>query len=252
MRRLAAALAGPGNDPRLWVAYGTVSTGAITSGPDDDVLSFDIDDPQAVQIGPAGVMVDVVLEPSLQTVTCHYSGIQGGKDCVVLAPIFTGDRVLVAMPDGSLGGSGPPVILAILNSDSEQIPLGPDQKPLFQNDRVLIWAKDVPIDIRTAGGSRVEINEDGTVVLNEGTKGAARLDDQTTAVLSGLQAPITGSTQADAIAQAAAVSDLYKLIAAIFATGVFASSASPVALPAPDTSIPGTITSASATVKAGD
>lgn len=180
MQRMAAAMAGPGMDPRLWVTYGTVSTGEITSGPDDDILTFDVTDQQAVAIGPSGVSVDVVLEPSMQLVTCHYAGMQGGKDCVVMAPIFAGDRVIVVLPNGSLGGSGPPVIVAVLNNDAEPLPLGPDRKPLFQNERVLVWAKQVPIDIRTAGGTRVLLNENGELDL-EGSKvqlGAADATEQ--------------------------------------------------------------------------
>lgn len=239
MQRIASALAGPGMDPRLWVSYGTVSTGAITSGPDDDQQTFDVTDPHAVAISAAGVAVDVVLEPSMQLVTCHYAGVQGGMDCVVLAPIFVGDRVLVVMPDGTLGGSGPPVIVAILNSDSEQIPLGPDRKPLFQNDRVLIWAKEVPIDIRTEGGSRIQVNEDGTVIVNEGTKGVARIQDQVQVPLSGL--PI-------------ATDGIYALATSLLLTGLFVASPSPPVPPpdVPDVTTNGTITSASETVRAGD
>ena len=159
---IAEALARPGMDPREWLCWGTVATM-------DDEGKAHYDDPHAVHQGPEGVEVDVYLETLDKLVTCHYPGIQGGGRVYVGAPIGPGDRVVVGMPEGDTGGC---VILAIGNGASDPVPLGDDKKPIFQNDRLLVWAKSVPIDIRTAGGAEIFLEQDGSVHL--GTRGATQ------------------------------------------------------------------------------
>jgi hypothetical protein len=137
-RRLAESLRTPGIDPRHWVSYGTVGTVG-----DKGEVSYT--DTHAIYIGPEGVEVDVILEPSGIACTCHYAGIAGGVSSTILAPIHPGDRVLVCLPDGDF--SGPPTIVAILHSAAVPVPLGADRKPVFKNDRIFVWGQSVPVEV---------------------------------------------------------------------------------------------------------
>jgi len=168
--RMAEAFSRPGIDPRLWVAHGTVSTGEM-----DAEGSIDVNDPLAVHVGPMGVDVDVVLHPANIPVTCKYAGIQGGTSCTIFAPIHPGDLVLVVLPGGDLAGT--PVIVAILNSASAKMLTDPDdgRKPFFQNDRLSVFAENVPIDIRTRGGARALLQQDGNVIVIPGGSGIVKL-----------------------------------------------------------------------------
>lgn len=176
-QKLAATVAGPGIDTRMWVSYATV-------GVLDDHGNLDVTDKRAVYIGPEGVEVDVMLDPSRVPVTCKYNGIQGGCSATVLTPIHPGDRVLVHLPGGDANQM--PVIASILHSASCKQPLGPDRKPIFQNDRLMVWAdEDLPIDIRNKAGARVQITALGEIsavpvagqMVKMGSTTASELDD---------------------------------------------------------------------------
>lgn len=136
--RLSKVVAAPGIDPRHWVSYGTVGTV-------DDKGVINYDDTHAIYIGPEGVEVDVILEPSMLPVTCHYAGLYGGQAVTIMAPIKPGDRVLVTLPEGDF--SGPPVIVAVLHSAATPVPLNATQHPVFQNDRTMIYSKSVPVQV---------------------------------------------------------------------------------------------------------
>lgn len=220
--KLRESIKGAGIDTRYWCSYGTVATVG-----DDGQENFT--NPHAVHVAPDGVYCDVVLQPSLMAVTCRYPGMAGGGGIQVISPVHPGDEVLVVLPDGV--PSGPPVIVTVLHSQYSQVPLGTDRKPLAQNDRVLVYAGSVPIDLRTAGGGRVQINQDGTVVLDEGTRGVARLQDTT---------KLTMTPQ-----------DILALAAQLLATGLFLTPGTPPTPPAPVVFTSGEITSASSRVKAG-
>jgi hypothetical protein len=135
---MSEALKAPGIDPRHWVSYGTVC--AI-----DDAGKPDFADPGCIYIGPEGVEVDVLLEPLGLPVTAHYYGVQGGCEVSFFTPIRPGDRVVVILPDGE--PTLPPVIVAILHSNYCRVPLGTDNKPVFKNDRVLVWSQTVPVEV---------------------------------------------------------------------------------------------------------
>lgn len=158
-RMLAEALKGPGIDSRHWVSYGTVGTV-------DDQGNANYSDARSVYVGPEGVEVDVILEPLGLPVTCHYYGVQGGQSVTFLTPIHAGDRVVVILPEGS--PATPPVIVAILHSAHDKVPIGDDNLPIFRNDRVFLWTKDVDIDIRTKNGARVDITQDNKVNVRAG------------------------------------------------------------------------------------
>ena len=188
---LAEATARPGNDLRYWVSYGTVGVAG-----DDGKL--DTKNPNAVWIGPEGVECDVRLEPLMIHVCCQYAGISAG-DVTIYPPINPGDRVLVNLPEGF---AHLPVIVAILHSASQKQPLGPDRKPIFDNKRLLVYAKTAAIDVRNAGGVQVLLEQDGkvtttakNVIVKADTTqlGADGLDaSQNGVVLGGGTVPYTG------------------------------------------------------------
>jgi len=121
------------------VSYGTVAT----VGDNGEV---DYTDPAAVLVTGDGVDVDVYLEPLGIPVTANYVGLQGGKKVSIFSPIKPGDRVLVVLPDGDT--LGPPAIVAILHSAHDRLPLGTDNLPIFQNDRLLIHSDGQDVDVR--------------------------------------------------------------------------------------------------------
>jgi hypothetical protein len=219
---MAAGLAGPGIDTRSWVEYGTVAT----VGGDTGVPNFA--DPTAVVVDPNGVEVDVVLGTDEHPTTCRW-GITAGRAFIV-PPISPGDHVLVLIPNGDLGNV-PEIVKILPNLDSAPFPLDDQGMPVFRNDRLLVFARGVPVDIRTDGGASLSVNPDGTVVANGGTAGVARQGDTTKLTLS--------------------EADITALAVALLATGGF----TPASTPGPGTEIVfagGEITGASASVKAGD
>jgi len=157
-KTLGSALAAPGNDTRYWCSFATVCTVDPESGKPNYA------DKHAIYNDSAGVDVDVLLEPLKQPCTCKYAGESAGE-VTICTPIRPGDIVLVECPDGDLTT---PVITHILHTRSKRQPTD-GGKPIFDNNRLLIFAKSVPIDIRTAGsdGSPVQIlvEQDGTATI---------------------------------------------------------------------------------------
>lgn len=229
VKRLGKALAAQGLDLRHWFSYGTVATVGGDDGPN-------FSDTNAVVITPAGIDVDVILEPSGYHCPCRW-GIQHGS-VYIATPIHAGDQVLVGIPDGDV--SMVPEVLKIIPGASDPIPTS-GGLPIFRNDRALIMAKGVPIDLRTDGGSQLLVNPDGTVVINAGSKGVARVDDPVVATLAGA----TGGTPLP--------SSIQGLAAALIATGAFTPNPTPPfpPPPQPDFQINGTITGGSSNVKVG-
>ncbi len=138
VRKLAKAIASSGIDTRHWVSYGTV-------GLVDSNNEINYTDKAAIYIGPQGVEVDVILEPSGIPVVCKYNGIQGGANTVFLSPINPGDQVVVVIPEGN--PTIPPVIVGIINSDYTKVPIGDDNLPIFKNDRVMLYSMEQPVEI---------------------------------------------------------------------------------------------------------
>ena len=93
VQRLAAAIAGPGNDTRTWFVEGTV-------GLLDDRGTFKTDDPEGVFAEPDGCVVGVQIEPEGLMITANWNGISCGRFGFILFPIRVGDDVLVAIPGG--------------------------------------------------------------------------------------------------------------------------------------------------------
>jgi hypothetical protein len=151
-KALSEALARPGTDLRYWVSHGTV-------GVQDDAGNFDVQNPNSIWIGPEGVECDVRLEPLMIHVCCRFAGISGG-DVTAYPPIHPGDQVLVTLPEGF---AHLPVIVAVMNSRACKQPLDDNQVPIFDNKRLLIYAKTADIDIRTAGGAQLLMEQDGNI-----------------------------------------------------------------------------------------
>lgn len=147
-----------GIDPRHWLSYGTVCTL-------NEDGSTNFSDGSAIHVSPTGVTVDVLLMPANQHVPCRYSGVQGGASGTIFTPIHPGDEVVVGIPDGDL--RLPPVILAVMSGEHSPLPLDTDRTPVFKNDRVLVNAADVPVEIRASGGKSVMVNQDGTIQLGK-------------------------------------------------------------------------------------
>jgi|HubBroStandDraft_2_1064218.scaffolds.fasta_scaffold24277_2 hypothetical protein len=219
--RMGKAIAAPGVDLRYWVSYGTVGTIS-------DDGTFDPTNGQAIYTSPDGCYVDVLLHPAMQHVTARYSGVQGGASGTIYTPIQPGDEVLVEIPGGDL--RLPPVITRILSAEHSRLPMNPDRTPIWQNDRILIHAATVPVEIRTAGGASLTVNQDGTVNMNAGTNGVARLNDTTQLAFS--------------------ATDMETLATSLLATGGFTPGGAP-GPGTPATFTGGKITSASNTVKSG-
>ena len=150
MVNIGEGLARPGMDTRTWVSWGTVASVGGEDGKPD------FSDPNAVVITSKGVDVDVILEPEGVPVTCTY-GTQAG-DCFILTPIRPGDQVMVVIPEGEYGAV--PAIVKVMAGPHTPLPLEDDRKPVFKNDRLHIFAKTVPIEIRTQGGARVRLTQD--------------------------------------------------------------------------------------------
>lgn len=161
---LGEGLKRPGIDTRTWVSHGTVASVRGEEGQPN------FEDENAVFISDKGVEVDVILEPDNVPTTCTY-GLQAG-DCWIVAPIHPGDLVTVIIPKGEYGAI--PRIVAVGAGPHTPMPLEDDRKPVFRNDRLHIFAKTVPIEIRTAGGARVVLDQDGQVqVVGQTFLGAA-------------------------------------------------------------------------------
>lgn len=137
VRRVAEAIKGAGIDTRHWCSYGTVGTVDDTGEPDYTAAN-------AVIIAPDGVWADVVLQPLGLPVTARVQLGAGGQRSSFQVPIYPGDEVLVHIPDGDFGN--PPTITAILNNQGDRVPRAAGV-PIAKNDRVFLWAKDVPVEI---------------------------------------------------------------------------------------------------------
>jgi hypothetical protein len=155
---MGKAIAAPGTDLRWWYSEGTVSKLDPATG------DLDYTDPRAIWNDSGGVHVDVELQPLGQHVTARYAGISAGE-VTIFAPIRPGDIVLVALPDGS---TVRPVIEKILHSRSNRQPTA-GGKPIFDNNRLFIYAKSTPIDIRTAGGVQVLLDQNGNATVTAST-----------------------------------------------------------------------------------
>lgn len=148
-RRIGRGMAQQGNDLRHWLSYATVAT--VKDG------DMDVTDQDGILVTPAGVEVDVVLEPHGYPCTARY-GVAAGS-VHINAPIRPGDQVIVGIPDGD--AAMVPQVLCIISGSSAPMPVGGDGLPIFRNDRLMIHAgAGIPIEIRTANGTMVRITDD--------------------------------------------------------------------------------------------
>jgi hypothetical protein len=168
-------------DTRFWCSYGTVCV-------IDDAGNVSVTDEEAVIVAADGVYADVLLEPSGIPTTCRVQLGVGGNSCTIFCPIRAGDEVLVTLPNGDTGM--PPLIVAVLNNKTAKLPMEPNKQPVFKNDRLSIFAKDVPIEIRNAAGASARLETDGTVVVIPAPTKQVLLGDSTGTQPVGLGAAI--------------------------------------------------------------
>jgi len=193
MTRFAEGLRSAGLDLRHWVSYATVAV------VDDATGKPDFTNRNAVVVTPSGAEVDLVLEPSMHPVTARWGW--GGGRAHFHCPLEPGDQVIVGFPDGDV--SMVPQVLAAVTGASAPMPVGDDGLPLFKNDRVLLHARGVPVEIVTDGGSRVLLEAGGAVQV-ENKNGTVRIDPDGTVRLHGAgaqEAFLKGSTYRQAEAQ---------------------------------------------------
>jgi hypothetical protein len=183
-RKLSQVVERAGIDPRLWCSRGVVAT----MGDDGEI---DTSDWRAILLEPGGCKVDVYLEPSKAHITAHYAGISGGRAAHVMAPIRPGDGVLVILSGGD--ASQEPVIVAILNNQAHPVPAEPGGQPVWKNDRLLVRAEAVPVDIETAGGARVRLKQDATVEVS-GSKVSTITDDTRLGSTNAAEALVLGTS----------------------------------------------------------
>jgi len=186
MTRFAQGLRTAGVDLRFWMSYATVAV------VDDETGKPDFSNRNAVVITPSGAEVDVVLEPSMQPMTARWGW--GGGRVSAHCPLEPGDQVILGFPDGD--ASMVPQVLAAVSGASGPLPVGDDGLPVFQNDRLLVHARGVPVDVRTDGGARALLDADGGVQIMNGS-GTVRIDPDGTVRLHGAgaaEAYLKGST----------------------------------------------------------
>jgi hypothetical protein len=165
IQKLGKALKQPGIDPRCWCSEGTVGT------LDSETGELDFTNRHAIYNDSAGTHVDVELQPLGWHVPVRYAPAQAGE-ATISGPVRPGDIVLVEFPGGDTSGG---VITKILNSRSQRQPVE-NGRPIFDNNRLLIHTRTVPIDMRTAGGSRLLLEQDATATVT-GKKIIAAADD---------------------------------------------------------------------------
>lgn len=141
LRKLAEGLKGADIDIRHWVSVGIV-------GYTEDDGTQNVTDDNCIVVAPDGVWCDVVLWPSKVPVTARVQFGVGGA-AHIQAPIHAGDEVAVLIPDGDMMAT--PVIVAILNSQYDKLPLDAGLAPVFKNDRLLIQCGEgLPVEVHAA------------------------------------------------------------------------------------------------------
>ena len=158
---LAAAIARPGMDPRVWVSYGLVA-------PDNE-------DHKSVEFDAGwGPTVWVVLQPHDQLVACRVAASVAGNGEAEWVPFTSGDEVLVLIPEGDTRSVS--VIVGRLNNEQDKFPdYVAGQKTdtnLFSFRRQLgsyLIEGDAALIMRSAvTGAMIGIDELGNLTLRNG------------------------------------------------------------------------------------
>lgn len=124
-----------------------------------------------------GVFVDVtILMPDKHDITCRQGAIYGGSGFGFYCPLAEGDEVLVAVPAGATASGA--WVVGVAWSRADKPPTAAKQHP-----------SDVILHVRENKNLRINVGGSGQVIIAEGTKGCARVDD-----------PVSGYTSAVAMA----------------------------------------------------
>ena len=139
--KIANAVRSAGIDPRNWIAHGVV-------GVTTEDGNFDVTNPDAIQIEPEGIIVDVqvvTFRGEVWPITCRFNGIDAGGGLQILTPIRPGDEVLVAFPGGTLENG---VIIGRASNPVDTIKVDDSTgEPEWQNDRILLFSRE-PLSIQ--------------------------------------------------------------------------------------------------------
>ncbi len=173
LRSLGEAMAFPGIDPRTWLSYATV---------DADPVTFDD------EMGP---LIYVTLQPSQVPCTCVV-GMQVAGDLEGdYSPFVEGDTVLVALPQGMERGGG--AIIARFNNARAKFPDQAASQDTTKNSISFTRRRTPHVDeygqrytLRHAGAeSLIGLDDDGTITLRDGSKGALQMTSDAMSLQSG-------------------------------------------------------------------
>lgn len=155
VQRIGAAIARPGNDPRLWVSFATVD---------------------AVGVDSEGAFVDCTCLPTGDPVTARVGALYAGPGFGFYVPISVGDEVVVVLPNGDPLHGG--VVVARLQSPSDELSAEAQANP---TDAVLVIEEGKSIRIAVSGGGKVYLGS------ADASRGVARLADDINVDLTSLQ-----------------------------------------------------------------
>lgn len=155
VRRVAAGLQSRGIDSRFWLSMGTVGSlddrGQFIAQGDAAYINGR---PLSVAVEDDGIIADVRLEPTGETISARFHGVSIGQMGSILFPLYPGDEVIVGIPDGDLNSPGIS-ILAVAGNARAPVPT------TWANDRVLMQLHTA-LEI-SAPGIRIS---SGNLVLN--------------------------------------------------------------------------------------
>lgn len=149
-------------DSRMWFAIG------IVTKPDDG---------EAVEVSTTDVLVEVLLQPSLQPVTCRLPA-------RVWAAPDVGDEVMVGLPEGALEFM--PVIVGVLSGGSVPSVQGP------QTGRIVIERNEVLVHDGSGGAVALALKSD--VDSHKTTYDVHTHLDPVSGTTSGPSAPFNSAT----------------------------------------------------------
>lgn len=169
---MAQAFAGPGMDPRVWIAYAVVDEAGEAEG--EQAVEFDKDDGQ--------VYVNVLLKPYDTPLRCRVGQLFAGPGEACFFPVMPGDEVLVAIPEGHYRAGA--VVIARLNNAYDAFPFdsvaGADPTKnsfaVFRTRTALTFESGASIMLRSAAaGAFVQLSGQGSITLRDAAKNVLQM-----------------------------------------------------------------------------
>lgn len=134
VNRLAAAVARPGIDPRVWVSYAVLTSDPVVE----------------LREGQQDVLVDLLLLPSGQPETARVGAMYAGNGFGLYAPLHKDDEVLVVAPSGDPDEGL--VVMQRLWSPADPPPSAVSENPL---DVTLVVENGRSLRLNVSGGGKV-------------------------------------------------------------------------------------------------